>query len=103
MYQPTAFKTRPAEIEAMRIIPGSLEAQQAAFEWVASQVGTFNPETESPKKGVAIDPSNGKFVIATNWGNKVCEDGDWIVKTPKGIFYPYKPGAFRARYERVES
>ena len=45
---------------------------------------------------------DGKHFIQTLEGPFVVTDGDWIIKSVKGEFYPCKPDIFEATYEPAE-
>lgn len=119
MSTPTKYRKKPVEIEARQFLGGgagpaggqtvhSTSRTHAIYRWVESHTaGTFDPapmiagDAPWPASGVAIDPRDGRMIIATLEGGHWVNLGDWIIRGVQGEFYPCKPEIFDATYEPV--
>ena len=84
------FRKKPVEIEAI---------QFTRLNWEEIQQFTNN-------KAISLTIErriNGECtcIIQTLEGNMLANEGDWIIKGIKGVFYPCKPDVFGLIYERV--
>lgn len=52
--------------------------------------------------GKATDDSDGPPAVATNSGLALVSVGDYVIKGPKGEFYPCRPDIFEQGHEEVE-
>jgi hypothetical protein len=81
------FRKKPVVIEAVRIIPPSLERP----------VGNHTEVVDHFCATARVHPRG--FTIPTLEGDMVADFGDWIIRGVKGEFYPCKPDIFAATYE----
>lgn len=70
--QPTTFRKKPVEIEAIQLQVGRAETISA---WMKSH-------------GVTPNWDGRSFTIPTLEGEMRADRGDWIIKGVKGEFYP---------------
>jgi hypothetical protein len=99
------YRKKPVVIEARRYDNSFVEAF-AVYQWVESQVGSFDvnsPDDPIPNAGVSIDASDGSMVIATLEGLMKVSPGDYVIKGVQGEFYPCKPDIFHETYEEVDN
>ncbi len=83
------FKTKPAVVEAIQ--------------FTSLIVGEVCDFTGIPRSCVAdMDREYLTVSIPTLRGEMVAIEGDWIIKTAQGEFYPCKPDIFEQTYERVD-
>lgn len=88
MTNPTKYRKKPVEIEAMR------------FEKPYKNLREFCPEIRLIKSG--MQGTKVAFaLIDTLEGTMRAEIGDWIIRGVQGEFYPCKPDIFAATYEVV--
>lgn len=90
MTQPTKYRKRPVEIEAMQLLD-DIRNHTAVVAWIDANGG----EAVIPM----FDPW---LIIRTLEGDMRAEIGDWIIRGVQGEFYPCKPEIFAATYEPVE-
>ena len=105
---PSKFRKKPVTIEAMRFAGTPAETIEV-YRWIEENTaGSFDPMHQIvgfkpwPESGVAIDPSDGRLIIATLEGAHWADVGDWIIRGVAGEFYPIKETIFRETYEPVE-
>lgn len=89
------FLKKPVVIEARRAT-GSSESNREIINWTRG----------SPTPASMDDRPSGEgkekcLTINTLEGARWVTPGDWIIKGPKGEFYPCKPNIFAAAYEAV--
>ncbi|ARC55999.1 hypothetical protein AS850_02790 [Frondihabitans sp. 762G35] len=114
------FRKKPVEIEARQFLgggagpdggptPDSTSPTHAIFRWIErNTLGAFDPSYAMvgvepwPESGVAIDPRDGRMIIATLEGGHWVTLGDWIIRGVHGEFYPCKPDIFEATYEPAD-
>lgn len=106
---PMRFRKKPVTVEAMRFDGTPAEAMEV-YRWIEENtLGVFEPTERIagrkpwPESGVAIDPSDGRLIIATLEGGHWADVGDWIIRGVAGEFYPCKPDIFAKTYEKVQS
>ena len=106
---PKKFRKKPVTIEAMRFTGTPAEAIEV-YHWIErNTLGGFEPTEQIagrkpwPESGVAIDPSDGRLVIATLEGAHWADVGDWIIRGVAGEFYPCKQEIFAATYEEQDA
>jgi hypothetical protein len=84
--QPSTYRKKPIEIQAMHFTP---ENGAAVWEWAESK-----PLYDGFGKVIGLR-------IYTLEGMMQADFGDWIIRGVKGEFYPCKPDIFEATYELV--
>lgn len=106
---PSKFRKKPVTVEAMRF-DGTTAETMEVYRWIEENTaGSFDPMHQImgfkpwPESGVAIDPRDGRLIIATLEGAHWADVGDWIICGVAGEFYPCKPDIFDATYEEVQS
>jgi hypothetical protein len=90
MTQPTKYRKRPVEIEAIRYRPGPDGNCSAVAKFIGDGSTCDDP----------CDPET-EWVIQTLEGEMTARPGDWIIRGVRGEFYPCKPDIFAATYEAV--
>ena len=113
------YRKKPVVIEARQFFgggagpnggptPHSTSHTHSIYLWIEKNtLGSFDPldviegRTPWPASGVAIDPRDGRMVIATLEGGHWVNLFDYIIKGVQGEFYPCKPDIFAATYEAV--
>lgn len=105
---PSKFRKKPVTIEAMQFA-GTPAETHAVYLWIEKNTaGSFEPtavlegKEPAPESGVAIDPSDGRLIIATLEGLHWANVGDWVIRGVAGEFYPCKPEIFAETYEPME-
>lgn len=83
------YKKKPVEIEAFHFKMESLKELKELREFLKDAVVDINYLNE------------GKIYIETLEGTMCANEGDFIVKGVKGVFYPCKPDIFELTYEKV--
>lgn len=108
MSQPMKYRKKPVGIEAMQLT-GDEAVFHDVYRWVEKNIGAAQtPGLESSddarpaRRGVSIDPADGKLVIRTLEGDMKADPGDYIIKGVQGEFYPCKPDIFEMTYEAGE-
>ncbi|MGP5071686.1 hypothetical protein ACTXI0_04680 [Arthrobacter rhombi] len=101
------YRKKPVVIEAMQLTGDSADLHDV-YLWVErNTAGSFEPldvlegRKPCPASGVSIDPSDGRFMIATLEGVMHANLGDFIIRGVQGEFYPCKPDIFEATYEEA--
>lgn len=90
MSAPKQYRTKPVEIEAMRL---TRENINEVAEWI---------EDEWARVGGKYSDTCDYLYIETLEGEMRADIGDYIIHGLVGEFYPCKPDAFAAKYEEVE-
>ena len=101
------YRKKPVVVEARHLPVDATTAEaHSIYRWVESNtLGTFEPLSRIegaepwPESGVAIDPRDGRMVIATLEGGHWANPGDYVIRGVAGEFYPCKPAVFEATYE----
>lgn len=119
MASPLKFRKKPVVVEARQFFgggagtsggstPDSTSNTHLIYRWIEKNtLGSFNPlpaiegQEPWPESGVAIDPRDGRMIIATLEGGHWVNLFDWIIRGVQGEFYPCKPDIFEATYESV--
>ena len=100
--EPTRWRKKPVEIEAMQLA-GTTSELHAVYLWVEDHVGGYDfTAKDKPDAGVSIDPADGRLVIRTLEGEMHADFDDWIIRGVQGEFYPCKPDIFEQTYEPAE-
>lgn len=105
---PQRYRKIPVEVEAIQY-DGTPETFARIFHWVeANTEGAFDYVTglhratgKPVRSGIAVNPANGKMVIRTLEGDMTIEVDDWAIRGAVGEFYPCKPDAFDASFEKA--
>ena len=84
------YKTRPVVIETVRLANPNTPEEVAG--WCGGKVVPYPNTGGGPAWSI---------VIPTLEGDMRAEIGDYIIKGLLGEFYPCKPEAFEAKYERA--
>jgi hypothetical protein len=86
------YKTKPSIIRAVQWKDGKLTE---APDWISEAL------EKPPSENGAIFRWMDDIHIQTLIGIRVAEDGDFIVRGPKGEIYPCKPNQFKETYTEV--
>lgn len=90
MSEPTRYRKRPLEVEAMQLVD-ELRNHIAVATWIGNHGGS-----------VAMPSVEPCLHIHTPEGKMRADIGDWIIRGVQGEFYPIKASIFRETYEPVE-
>ncbi len=82
------FRKKPVVVEAVR-----WDGTVATWELICEMMGD--------SEEVIFLNINNTLDVPTNHGRVTASDGDWIIKTEVGEFYPCNDGIFTAYYEPV--
>jgi hypothetical protein len=82
------FRKKPVVIEAMRLVAGDADYDEALLHFLEGCPFEIVAEYE--------------LVIHTLEGDMTARPGDWIIHGVQGEFYPCKPDIFDATYEAVD-
>lgn len=82
------YRKKPVEIEAIQFDGTNV---MELIEWVGGSARYSGLDSFS------------ELLIQTLEGEMHASLGDWIIKGTEGEFYPCKPAAFAATFEKVES
>ena len=96
VYETGRYRKKPVVIEARQLPATASPAEaHAIYQWVEERkLGSFEPldaiegRKPWPESGVAIDPRDGRMVIATLEGGHWVTPGDWVIRGVQGEFYP---------------
>lgn len=97
MSQPTKYRKKPVEIEAVHFAKGRAPAFGFMIaDWCG---GRFNTDVKPS------DHTDVRYTISipTLEGVMTANEGDYIIRGVQGEFYPCKPAIFEATYEQVQS
>lgn len=82
------FRRKPVVVEARRFVAVTISEQEDLAQWCGGML-----------RGVKLAADQRVIQIWTNQGESEAVFGDWIIKGPKGEFYPCKPDVFELTYE----
>ncbi|HEV2928402.1 MAG TPA: hypothetical protein VGW74_06905 [Propionibacteriaceae bacterium] len=88
--EPTRYRKKPVEVEAMRLLPGT-DNWKDVCDWLAARGGEPHMVGE------------GAVEIETLEGVMRADPGDYVIRGIQGEFYPCKPDIFEATYDVVPS
>jgi hypothetical protein len=112
MSEPTKWRKKPVEIEAMRC-PGvwcgdreTEDGRKAGLVHAARLVAWLTKALGLPSPNAALSAGEWRadstgLYIGTLEGTMHAAEGDWIIRGVQGEFYPCKPDIFAATYEAV--
>lgn len=117
MRRPKRYQTKSSSIVGLvdagkEVTVNPIEAMQLSgvgvidmdiYRWVENYVGSFAPLTKYvPQEGVSVDSDTGFMLIATLKGVVHITPGDWVVRTPDGVFNLCKGEDFEDTYEFIK-
>lgn len=88
------YVKKPVVVQAMRWIPDDLRLAGELVGWLTAAGAQFDHHGEGVGSKTPIN-------IHTLEGVMRAEPGDWIIRGTEGEFYPCKPAAFDATFEKL--